>query len=287
MCTFPLYGILVQVNTFLKDSRLKFLGKMMPNDFSRFSSKLQLNIYLNDYKYSFGLYKEEDRYIYKLPGCCYIIGIGYIDVFCIDVDVFLETFINVPMSIYITFNQLGLLLHSSSVEKDERVVAFSGKKRVGKSTILQSIRNHNELGYTFYSDDTLRIQPDGSVFPSLPIIKSEVPLEAPLIINASNNKGVYLVDDEKCTHKYENPHQMDRIIFLRNRSNELACSHISNKELSKILVCQNISGYPIFTDELKELAYKSAHAIDSIKCYLVSFPNDISALSDSLSKILS
>ena len=87
MYTFPLYGILVHVNTFLKDSRLKFLEKMMPDDFSRFGSKLQLNIYLNDYEYSFGLYKEEDRYIYKLPGCCYIIGIGYIDVFCIDVDV--------------------------------------------------------------------------------------------------------------------------------------------------------------------------------------------------------
>lgn len=286
MCTFPLYGILIQVNTSLIEPRLKFLEKMIPEDLNRFSSKVQLNIYLNDYECSFGLYKEENKYIYKLPGCCYIIGIGYIDVFCTDIDMFLETFINVPMSIYIAFNRLGLLLHSSSVERDGKVVAFSGKKKIGKSTILQSILEHNEFGYTFYSDDTLRIQPDGLVFPSLPIIKSEAPLEAPLILRFSNNKGVYLVDNGRFDHKYKNPYQINRIIFLRDRSAALACSHISNYDLSKILICQNISGYPVFTVELKQLVYESVYAIESIDCHLVSFPNDISLLPNSLETIL-
>lgn len=48
----------------------------------------------NEFYYSFGLYKEEDRYIYKLPGCCYIIGIGYIDVFCIDLLTASSYFVN-------------------------------------------------------------------------------------------------------------------------------------------------------------------------------------------------
>lgn len=287
MYIFPLYGILMQVNTtFLEPQRLRFLEKMAPENLDRFSDKVQLNIHINDYECSFGLYKEENKYIYKLPGCCYIIGIGYIDVFCTDIDMFLETFINVPMSIYITFNRLGLLLHSSSVEKDGQVVAFSGKKKIGKSTILQSIIKHNELGYTFYSDDTLRIQSKASVFPSLPIIKSEEPLDIPLIFRTSNGKGVYLIDNGRFNHKYESPHQINRIIFLRDRSADFACNSVSNYDLSKLLICQNVSGYSIFTDELKQFAYKFVHTIDNIDCYLISFPNDISSLSDSLKNIL-
>jgi hypothetical protein len=177
-------------------------------------------------------------------------------------------------------------LHSSSVEKGGRVVAFSGKKKIGKSTILRSILEQKESGYSFYSDDTLRIQPDGSVFPSMPIMKSEVPLEAPLIHKSSNNKGVYLIETGQLNHKYENPKQIHKIIFLRDRSIEFSCSRITNYDLSKLLICQNISGYSVFTDELKQLAYKYAYTINSIDCYLVSFPNRISLLSNSLKYLL-
>ena len=81
-----------------------------------------------------------------------------INVCCSDASIFLETFLNVPLSIYVLLNKLGIILHCSSVFKDKMVYAFSGKKGIGKSSILQTFLKLDDLGYDFFSDDTIRLK---------------------------------------------------------------------------------------------------------------------------------
>lgn len=97
-----------------------------------------------DKYYIINLYKI----IYKIN----LLG-NEIEVYCDDLEYFYSTCYNLPFSIIFYING-NLLLHSSSIEINDKIIAFFGKKGQGKTTLVASM---SKL-YNFYSDDTVIVK---------------------------------------------------------------------------------------------------------------------------------
>ena len=306
---FPLYGILVQAEAPFDIPGLYSIPLPERSEACSFAHMMKLTVTRNACTYAYGVTKiskgqlDADRsvrdrsapgkiaadsfvqgnfsyYVYHIPGCCYKIGNGYMEVHYTDINAFIETFMNVPMSLYIVVNQLGILLHASSVCSGNRVTAFCGKKRAGKSTILQAVMKDCGLAYGFYSDDTIRLLP-GEVtccFPSLPILKAET-LDARPVFRASNGKNFYLVNDGIWDRKYEQPYELKNVFFLRDRSERLVLHTVEDPMRVQMLLCNNISGYPAFPDSVK------AQCIHAVKELCVTFRSVLTSFTDNKTKL--
>lgn len=253
-----IYGI--HINTNYDICKALKLSIIKEDDLKVFKDNMILTVSedSSEIKQEYGIIKDgEKRYYYNIPGCSYTIMKNAINVCCSDASIFLETFLNVPLSIYVLLNKLGIILHCSSVFKDKMVYAFSGKKGIGKSSILQTFLKLDDLGYDFYSDDTIRLKTDDGnhCYPSIPIIK---------LLNYGhddNNKrlycnsvGKYFVPVKNGVFKaqYFNAYELQKVIFLGNRSMKLQRRGIDNKNIIIPLLCSNISGYNQLPEELKK-----------------------------------
>ena len=94
----------------------------------------------------------EDSYVIYLYNIIYKINkVGNrIDIYCSDLEYFYSSCFNLPFSIVSYINK-NLLLHSSSIEKDNKIIAFCAKKGQGKTTLVSYLSRY----YKFYSDDTM------------------------------------------------------------------------------------------------------------------------------------
>lgn len=90
-----------------------------------------------------------------------------------------STVYNIPFSVISILNN-NLLLHACSIEIENKVIAFCGKKGTGKSTLL----SHLCKKANFYSDDTLNIK-----------------LKSNEIFTYNSYKTIKLTEESLSTHK--------------------------------------------------------------------------------------
>ena len=288
-----LYGILVECNyDFFKDLHL------LSQDSACFDNiehhmRIKIDVYDNNPFSHYGVGKiNENEYYFHTCDCCYQIGKGYIYVFCKNINIFLETFLNIPFSIYFLINDLGVLLHCSAVYNKNFVLAFSGKKGIGKSTILEGFLKHNIGNYYFYSDDTLRVVLDknNECYSSLPFVKitgNADDFSSKKYYYSSSNKffvPLYeydLLDGTMCKK------QIKKIFYLTQRATSLEHKLIVDSNMKFILMANNISGFSSFTESLKELAIsKLGLYCDSISVELVSLTDNKLSLEGDLTKLI-
>ena len=288
-----LYGILVECNyNFFKDLHL------LNQDSACFDNTdhhmlIKIDAYDSNPFFNYGVTKiKENEYCFHTCDCCYQIGKGYMYVFCANINIFLETFLNIPFSIYCLINDLGILLHCSAVYNKNFVLAFSGKKGIGKSTIMEAFLKHNICNYSFYSDDTLRIALDknNDCYSSLPFVKiigtaNEFTLNQ--YYYSSSNKffvPLYeydLLDGTRCKK------QIKKIFYLTQRTDFLEHKLIIDPNMKSILMANNISGFSFFTTSLKELAInKLSLFCDSISVELVSLTDNKLNLEEDLTALI-
>ena len=289
MYSFLLYGICVQAETEL--DILGLLSIHHPSDCepAHDSHTMKLSVVHKACSYVYGIHTiEPDRYLYHIPGCCYIIGNGQMEVHYTDVGMFIETFMNVPMSLYIAVNRLGVLLHAASVCRDGQVTAFSGRKRAGKSTVLQTIIRDFGSAYSFYSDDTVRLLPGERCrcFPSLPILKAEAYNGLASVYRSSSGKNFYLIDQGRFNRSYHQPYELQNVYFLRDRSKRFGKTAIDDPSLIRMLICKNLSGYLIFPEELKRRCIGAVNELClPAHCALLTFSDDKAKLHNDIEAI--
>lgn len=283
-----LYGLLVETNFDL----YSFLKLSPPKDscFNSLQHKMVLSIIEKDFQIPYGIYEtEKNTFCYSVPGCCYYIGLNNIKVFYSDFNTFIDTFLNIPFSIYVIVNDLGLLIHSSSVARDGKVFAFSGKKGIGKSSILATLMSKSNYKYEFYSDDALRldIKNANRCYPSIPIIKKLQNNKYKSLYKNSYGKYFIPVKNGEFTDSYFQSYNLANIYFLRDRSQLLQINKVNDKRLLKLLLCNNINGFQQFPEYLKNICLDRINSMKAnLECNIVSFTNNVDFLEHDIDILL-
>ena len=231
----------------------------------------------------------DNYYIINLYKIIYKINLlgNEIEVYCDDLEYFYSTCYNLPFSI-ISYINGNLLLHSSSIEINDRVIAFCGKKGQGKTTLVASI---SKL-YNFYSDDTVIL----TIKDNLCICQK---CNSPIRINKDSlnlfdkNNNLYSNSHKNIMLKaYIEPHDinlnvtsknslpLDKIVFLNRSTDEnsnVSIRKIENIILKNSLLLTNIVGSKYFPFQIISniTNYKIYNLIiNRVDFYILNYPNN-------------
>jgi len=234
--------------------------------------------------------------IFAFSGCEYLIDVdeNLIEVKVCDIDIFLNSFMNIPFSLYFMLKK-KIVLHACAINVKDRIVCFSGAKGAGKSTLLFNLLKNNAC---FFSDDTILINDcvDNLVncFKTLDIIKIErnsIWRQNDLSQYYLNIQKKYYIPVSDLTDKVS-PEKgiLHSIYFLRKRanSNDLEIKEITNKEVKKIMLIKSISGYNSFDENLKRCYFIDSFidiVVSNVNFYTLELTDDINRINEQSKKL--
>lgn len=258
-----------------------------------FDINIEFNIGNTEYKKYCDCVVMRDYYILNMYKIIYVINkLGNeMKVYCNDLEYFYSSCYNVPFSI-ISYINKSLLLHSSAIEIDNRIIAFCGKKENGKTTLVSYLSKY----FNFYTDDTMELSINENLClcersfsplkmneDSLNILTEKTELFAVSRKNVSN-KSYINPSEIKLKISEKNKLPLDKIIFLnrnKDRNSEIIIRKIEDNITIHSLLLTNIVGskffpYEIISDYVNFEIYK--YLINKINFYILDYPSDLDKL---------
>lgn len=217
-----------------------------------------------------------------------------ITVVAININEFLDTFLNLPFSLLFLM-QNKLLLHSCAVTTSNgNVLAFSGIKGSGKSTLLSCLLVN---GYGFFTDDTLLINNELSsqgkimcygALDFYKIDKFKVENKDKYYINRA--KKAYVPVHGKLSSNFICGELKD-LFFLTLRSNHIDfdCKITDNSKVKKLMICNAVIGYKAFCSELQDMV-KSSNLLEllahQLTVRLITLKSGLEFMDNNIARIM-
>lgn len=236
---------------------------------------------------------SQDYYILNLYNIIYKINkLGnQIEVYCRDLEFFYSSCYNIPFSI-ISYINKNILLHSSAIEKHNKIIAFCGKKGQGKTTLVSYLSKY----YNFYTDDTMILKLNNGLC-LCERSNSPLKMNEDILTMHDGEHELYTISRKNVLQKaYINPRDikvniseknksvLDKIIILnrnKNENSEIRIRKIDDYVSINSLILTNIVGskyfpYEIISDYTNFKIY--SYIINKIDFYILDYPTSLESL---------
>lgn len=220
-----------------------------------------------------------------------------IDVYARNYDVVRSTIINLPFALFFMYRDF-LLLHASAVLINGKLLAFSGNKGAGKTTLVSRLCGKHKL----FSDDTILVKrnEDGQMYycPGLQKMKMTkemynlyVPTDDEFDSYPKDLQGKAIVETDNAMSIESFSHTIELIgicVIRRTNTNKISISHVKNFFSKTLLLHSCVPGVNLLGLEYnKRIERNSIYKtiLDTISLYQLCIPDNLNELDNTVDYI--
>lgn len=297
--TYSIYGYIVKCNVKISCLDQITINNECLHDLTISITTVDQNYFRNYDTYN-TYYKKYNNYIYLSISDFIEYHIypenNFIKIYSISENHFISTIFNLPFTLFLSAKG-HLLLHTSCLVNNNEILAFSGRKGAGKSTLTSLLSNKLK----FFTDDTLSCKYiDNNIILDSGLQQIKVNRDTLKLLYGNdsifeklpqNIQGKAYINIENTYKLIENNNLKLTKIFIINRGNykDFSLYKINNKLQKQILLHSTVVGVEVLGYEFQNEIFTNQcfkYLLNHISLYKLNVPNNLDYVKKNISTLI-